>query len=51
MGINEFKGTMNLKPLCGVAGIETSQPFMVRYICQYNVFFFILDKKITETSV
>jgi hypothetical protein len=27
MVINAFKGTMNLKPLCGVAGIETSQPF------------------------
>jgi len=27
MVINAVKGTMKLKPLCGVAGIETPQPF------------------------
>jgi hypothetical protein len=27
MDINAVKGTMKLKPLCEVAGIETPQPF------------------------
>jgi hypothetical protein len=27
MVTNAIKGTMNLKPLCGVAGIKTPQPF------------------------